>query len=222
MTFYPQCRITLKHQHRLHARLNSMLIMFESVTIAVNYLAHGDAKFKPGASAVFACQQAPLEISVPVCGPLTAAMNNQFPDGIQIQFEHRRTQALTDWASGLGKTPPEIFGFVAVTANLVAPYFVEFYEAYTQFIYDKYGKTELYPPLWRFARVVRNGISHGFKISIERAKDAPVSWYGLTYAYKDNGRAFIGVPHPDMTTGDLLLLMFQMNDLLDEEGVPLI
>jgi hypothetical protein len=218
MAFYPQCRITYKGKHRLHDRLNNLLIINAAVVIATHYLLKGEANFEYGSISTFACQEANLEVRVPISGPLEVALLNKFPDEIRVEFHENRKLLFSEWAAGLGRSEPMVWGLVAATANMIVNIFVEFYEAYSQFIHDRYRKAESYPPLWRFARVVRNSISHGCRVSINSAKESPVEWCKLKYSFADNGRPIIGVAHADLSIGDILVLMFEMSDLLDAEG----
>lgn len=69
--------------------------------------------------------------------------------------------------------------------------------------------------VWRFARVVRNAISHAGRISIDDKGFVPVSWANVTLGQIDNGREIIGV---DLELPDLMLLMLDMDVTLESYG----
>jgi hypothetical protein len=111
---------------------------------------------------------------------------------------------------------------MGVIANMIGPIFVEFYEAYVQVVLDSHQKTfDRVPEVWRFARVIRNGISHGYRLRIDGTNERPVTWYGLTYSKSDNGRSLLGTIDGDLWAGDLVVLMFEMDDLLEKINCPI-
>lgn len=57
---------------------------------------------------------------------------------------------------------------------------------------------------------------HGGKVRQDRKND-PGEWRGITYSAKDNGQQIIG---GDLTLGDVIVLMFDLNDELDMLGSP--
>jgi hypothetical protein len=69
-----------------------------------------------------------------------------------------------------------------------------------------------------FARVVRNSIAH-HGIQIRDPNSPLVTWRGLSYNYADNGKKIIGV---DMRIGDVLGLMFEVNEELDHIPAPIL
>jgi hypothetical protein len=212
----------IRRGDRLYERFNNLVIVNAAMVIATTYLVRGAAKFEPGTPFLHACKQIELDVKLPVSGPLEAALANVKPDAMHIEVSARMPPEpdFNEWAAGLGRPRPSTFGLAAAAANMISPIFVEFYEAYRQYIHDKYRRAESYPTLWRFARVIRNSIAHGGFITIQSAKERPVAWYGLNYSYADNGRKIVGFVESDLTGGDLILLMFEMSDLLDQEGCP--
>ncbi|MFA1674259.1 hypothetical protein ACDY97_16150 [Rhizobium mongolense] len=77
-----------------------------------------------------------------------------------------------------------------------------FYENQRASLKAQYGSVRHWPAVWDFARVVRNAMSHGGKISID--DDTRVSWNGLHYCASDNGRAII---NRDLWPADLFILL---------------
>lgn len=222
MTFYPQSRITFKGEHRLHDRLNTLLVVNQSMVMACYYLIKGRATFAEGETASHQCRQLNIKVRLPIFGPLEAALGARYPDKISVTFEECVIEGpYNEWAAGLGRSGPIYYGLMSAAPHIAANTFVEFYEAFSDFIYDKYGKVKNWPAFWRFARVVRNSISHGGKVAIDNEKDEPVEWYGLRYSFANRGHPIIGVPFADLNVGDLIVLMFEMNDFLDAEGCPI-
>lgn len=73
----------------------------------------------------------------------------------------------------------------------------------------RYGKTlSGWPPVWNFARVVRNAMSHGGQINFTSTSAAPVAWKQLTYTPASNGRSIL---HSDLWPGDLFNLIIEMD-----------
>lgn len=83
-----------------------------------------------------------------------------------------------------------------------------FFEGHRNAIDGKFGNIATWPPVWNFARVVRNAMSHGGVINIQNPNAAPVHWNGLTYAPADNGRRIL---HTDLWPGDLMDLLIEMD-----------
>lgn len=218
MTFYPQCRITWKGKDRLHARLETFLIINAAFVYATASVAGREQPVERGDMVNCFCRYLNINVRLPLHGPLQAALAGKSPDRIAIECEEiiSRPQytGVGEWAGGFGSSRGISFGFAATIANMISPIFVEFYESYRQAVFATYQGQDNWPEVWRFARVVRNGLSHGGCISIERATERPARWYGLTYSHANNGHRFIGVLDADMSLGDFLVLMFEMDDVL--------
>jgi len=71
---------------------------------------------------------------------------------------------------------------------------------------QRFGSTRSWPPVWNFARVVRNAMSHGGQLAIEDR--AQVSWKRLSYSDADNGRRRI--INVDLWPADLIILVEEM------------
>jgi hypothetical protein len=72
----------------------------------------------------------------------------------------------------------------------------------------QYGDVSGWPPVWNFARVVRNAMSHGGTINFQNSNSQAVSWRGLTYSPADNGRTIL---HTDLWPGDIFELIVEMD-----------
>jgi len=86
--------------------------------------------------------------------------------------------------------------------------FVNYFERYRLYIEQKYdNNTNNWPTEWNFARVVRNTVAHGGCIDLSASASA-VSWRGLNYSPRDNGRKVL---FNDLWIGDLIYLMMDMD-----------
>ena len=68
------------------------------------------------------------------------------------------------------------------------------------------------PPVWNFARVVRNAMSHGGVLTL-KPRSRAVSWKGLHYSGAQAGRSIL---HTDIYPGDLFDLLRDMDSALPE------
>src|SRR5712671_3231249 len=76
---------TEKGKHRLHDRMNAILVATASITIASTYIIDGKVKLTPGAHVGAACKMFDLDLHLPVCGPVEVALAGKQPD--EILFE---------------------------------------------------------------------------------------------------------------------------------------
>jgi hypothetical protein len=157
--------------HRLHGRLNTLCIMLSSIAISMHYLIFGEARFPPGKGGDLYCKRVPAALRYPISGALEMALQDQIPKSIDIEFID-----LSDTAQL--KPPPETpskttMGIANIYTSIIGPLFVEFYEAYDEWLYRKLGNPEKWPDVWRFGRVVRNSISHGTSFSSREKKFRP-------------------------------------------------
>jgi hypothetical protein len=176
MVFYPQSRV-IRPGHRLHKRINDLLISHEAIVIATNDLASGSARFDPGDRGSIDCKQLDISVQIPVYGPLEKALADAAQVGSMIQFLPRGSEPylFNAYAAGFGKAPLS-YGFRRAVLDLVTPLLVEFFENYKDWINTRFpGGGSNWPEVWRFGRVVRNSISHGNRINIINSNASPVS-----------------------------------------------
>lgn len=84
-----------------------------------------------------------------------------------------------------------------------------FFEQNVESIKRRHGDNPSgWPPVWNFARVIRNAMSHGGKINFANPNAQTVSWKGLGYGPADNGRHVL---HSDLWPGDLFDLLIEMD-----------
>jgi Cu/Ag efflux protein CusF len=83
-----------------------------------------------------------------------------------------------------------------------------YFERHKLQMQQAHSGTSQWPAVWNFARVVRNAMAHGGKISILNKDAKPVTWKGLTYSYADNGRDIL---RNDLWPGDFFDLIQEMD-----------
>jgi hypothetical protein len=205
-----------KDRDRLHPRLNNLAITNAAVIIATFHVLKGSGAIEPGHGASFNCKQVPVSIGLPVDKALETALADKIPDAIEVNIGPNEPELLLfgPWSAGI-QASPRSKGLRNIFPNVITPVFVEFYESYKRWLIGTFGQSAQWPPVWRFARVIRNSISHGARVKIERPNDPPVTWYGLTYSFADNGAITVGC---DLAPGDLLLLLLELSDELDAAG----
>jgi hypothetical protein len=211
-------KITTSPQHRLHERLNKLLVLHEAIGTAVLLRIGRSTNFNRGDTATLACSQIPIAIRVPIVGPLQIAMANLKPDGIEIDVIPRPAegQAFTPFAGGIS-APQPVTGLQYILPTMTAPILVELYESVSDWLYSSIGHQDTWPSVLQFSRVIRHAASHGGSINMTGRSPKPVSWYGLTYSQSDNGRAVFGT---DLGLGDLIALMLEMDEELSRLGCP--
>lgn len=195
-------------KHRLIDQLNQLCILTASIGIATNYFVDGNNPCKEGEHLAVECKQFPREVLLPLYGPVQLAINGQKPDLIKIRFVKSRVIKKTYSTNAPGFRNVLIHAFSAV--------FTDFYENTKPFLKATFGPHQAdWPPLWNFARVVRNACSHNGKLYFENETHSPVKWQHLTYAPSMNGLPIVG---GDLSFGDILGLMFELSADLDKRG----
>jgi hypothetical protein len=132
---------------------------------------------------------------------ISAMVINRWPN--EIRFDVEGAVFPPARSVGFGVLDEFLFG---LGQSLIA----NFFERERSNLESKFGKPARgWPPVWNFARVVRNAMSHGGGINIR--DQASVSWGNLTYSAADSGRLVV---NRDFLAGDLLLLVRDMEDAL--------
>lgn len=104
--------------------------------------------------------------------------------------------------------------------HAISTIYVDFYEKHRTWIQTQYSRdAENWPPLFNFARMMRNFISHhAGHVGFTSPKSPSVAWHHLSYSPADTGKLVLGT---DVNIGDLLMLFFEIGDELDYLGCPL-
>jgi hypothetical protein len=152
-----------------------------------------------------------LEIELTPEGLLTPLAQGSWPTSLDLTF-HVTTNVGTT-------TPPPptaapvtapLSGIKRIQANIFEHAFIAYYERCSKEISDARSKGGGHPTL-AFATTIRNSFAHGGVIHFDPKKaGVTVSWGGLSYSIKDNGRQ---VMYNDMSQGDVILLMLEMDGL---------
>lgn len=192
---------------RAHQRY---FVDFVSYLVAAVGFAHaidsvrGEAStYQPMDTVLFSCKQSPAQwywAPAALLGRLSLKMDIE-----EIYF--RRFDALlppTTAILELGSLTPLFQTFAQALAT-------NYFERYRHQIKQSYGGISHWPSVWNFARVVRNAMAHGGRISILNEDEKPVTWKGLTYSYADNGRDIL---RTDLWPGDLFDLIQEMDAAL--------
>lgn len=104
----------------------------------------------------------------------------------------------------------------ALLATFAQALATNYFERHRSIIASRFGPVKNWPPVWNFARVVRNAMAHGGKVSILNANDPPGRWKGAHYTINDNGRDILAL---DLWPGDLFDLIIEMDSYLHADGV---
>jgi hypothetical protein len=207
---YPSGIVRLmKDRHRLHERtfILSAVCASISTAFALKVTAGQLPKFEVIG---FMCNQFDRCVVFPFAGPIEQMLTNTIPDVFEFRIDEQprgRNRQSGEW-------PME-----AMFTKVIAPFFVEFYEDFGPWI-RTHVHTEFikWPPVWQFARIVRNAASHGGRVGTGNPAFLPVTWHGLTYGPAQDGHKLFGA---DLALADILLLMLEMNDSLDQLGCPI-
>lgn len=210
MTYLAGEIVITRGKHRLIDPLNHLLVLTQSVGFTASYYSNGQVSLDHGDYVAVECKQFPLDVHLPLCGPVQAAIKGQKPDQIQIKFEPTpvKPRDYTTRSDGFREIFPYAF----------SPIFILFYENAKPFLESEFGTNQAgWPSIWDFARVIRNACAHGGHLSMTGRQPRPVSWHHLTYDQSRNGRRIVG---GDLTVADMLVLLFELSDDLDQRGYP--
>jgi hypothetical protein len=106
--------------------------------------------------------------------------------------------------------PIQLSNVQLLMARLIGDAFVSYYERHVGIAISKWGNERDggWPAVWSFGWAIRNACSHDGKIFFVSPNHAPVTWFGLTYDYRDNGKQVL---FDEMTGVELILLMEEMD-----------
>jgi hypothetical protein len=197
---------------RLYEPINDLLIILAALTHAASLMLGGTTHRTPKPTARIGTRQFDYDFVIPLRGPLEHALHDTKPGFIDI--------GMTKDRSPIPNVQAETKGLDRVGANITAPIFLTYFEPYNQWLDTYFGRDTLrtWPASLKFGRIVRNSIAHhGIDIRDPAAPSA--GWRNLSYSYANQGARIIGT---DMRLGDILGLMFEIDDDLDLLGAPVL
>jgi hypothetical protein len=198
---------------RLFEPLLTFMITFDALGIATDSMKRRALDLTPGNNAIEA-HQFGLWIKYTALQLTDAMTKNIRPKGFEVMFT-------PDEGTKGPQLGPVMFGYMTMTMNITTAIYVQFYEQHAPWIRGKFSTdTKNWPPLFNFARAIRNFIvHHGGKVHFDNANAAPVQWHHLTYSPADKGKQAVG--HGYISLGDLLVLLIEFGDALDAAGCPI-
>lgn len=203
MTYLAGEIVVARGKHRLIDPLNHLLVLIQSIGVAASYYSNGQVSIHHGDYIAIECNQFPLDVHLPLNGPVQAALKGQKPDQIQIKFEPTPVKS-KDYTT-------ESNGFREILPYAISPIFISFYENARPFLASKFGTNQAkWSPIWAFAHAIRNACAHGDHLLITHHRS--VFWYHLTYDESQNGKRIVG---GDLNLADMLVLLFELSDDLD-------
>jgi len=156
----------------------------------------------------------PLSLEIPLAGVADAAFAGKQAETRTIIIKDG-TQADKMESDGLFSQ-----GFNDVFWIPITPLFVEFFEAGHGWLKKRYPSgPQSWPAPLDFARHIRNAVSHGGRLHIDKDRGQTAGWHHLTIAFSDNTKQAIG-PNGFMSPADLLFLMIDAGEALDQIGCP--
>jgi hypothetical protein len=167
-----------------------------------------------------------LEIEVKPAAMLTPLTQFSWPTSLDLNFGVVTTVAIGNAGEGVSgvlsaagqavvlilrpmpdpPAMPPLNGMARLEANIMEHAFIAYYERHLDEINAARSRDN---PTLAFANAIRNAFSHGGSIHFTKAV-TPVTWGGLSYSEKDNGRQVL---YNDMSQGDVILLMLDMDKL---------
>lgn len=115
--------------------------------------------------------------------------------------------------SDIGSIQPKIpqRHFSKITPKIIGHPFANYYESMRTRIKSQY-KSDLkkWPSVLNFARVIRNGISHNFRINFDNPNASIVTWKNWSFGPSNNGDEFL-TNNNGLKAGDLIVLMEEMD-----------
>lgn len=194
--------------HRLLAPINDICIITNAIYVATHHYAGKDISRTPATTVALECNLFPVEVFLPVIGPVSAAIKEKQPEIIGIEFRAvpKKKPVYEIKSSGFKNAMMAIF-----TASIV-----NLYEDNLPFLKTSLGSdTQGWPDFWNFARVIRNACSHGGMLNFLNPNATPVNWHDVSYDPSQNGRQIIG---GDFSFGDMIVLLVEISDELDGLG----
>lgn len=212
----PSVIIINNGESRLFKPIFELFVLVEAISVSTKFRLGLTQSMNIHDYITIECIQIPLEIQLPVFGAIELAWHGTTPDGFVIRIVPKRS---------LNETPtgPDIHSIHGTLADIllysIRPTFVEYFETWRPWVMANIsGDSAGWPPVWDFARVIRNAISHNLG-QLNFTGSRSVSWEQLSYGRSDHGKQVIGA---DMSFAEILLLIFDLDAALDQHGCMLL
>lgn len=132
---------------------------------------------------------------------------NEWPDSLKLYYKEKAFNDLDDGENALT-------GFKAVFIYLGQSAYIQFWESIQLKIVNLYGNNRLdWSNVFKFGWIIRNALSHNFKITINDPRIKSVTWRGLEFGFSDQG---IDISEKLMFI-ELIVLMKDIEDELINE-----
>jgi hypothetical protein len=203
--------VLAKGENRLYQPIADLTILMQLLTAYNMRLANIPPQSSGGQMHI--AHRSKHLLLLPLVGPAEIALAGKEPSplavGIAIRPDHMPS------TSGAHVHAP----INRLYSNIVGPIFLTFYEGHRPWWVGRFNRDEkTWPPVLRFARVVRNAVAHHGRLDWASPHVGAVTWSGLTYTHADNGRAIFG--SGDLAVADMVFLMMDMSAELDRLGCP--
>jgi hypothetical protein len=198
-----------KGKHRFYAFLRDIVLAHAMFGRALDHL-HGHSTPPDQPVVGIACNCDPVMIAFNVSGSLEAAVSGNDPAWFMAKVIPKVRFLMP---AGVKK----ITALQGYNDGLIYGLFVLHCEAALEWVRARHPDYNRWPPVANFVRVVRNALVHGGTINIDSPTAPTVSWRGVTYDRAQKGRHI----KPDLNYGDLIILLFELDEELNNLGAPL-
>lgn len=199
---------------RLYEPLLTLMLAVDAAGIASECLRRGRLDRTPGNISIPA-HQLGLWIRFAALLPTEAMIRDIVPNGFQFVF------AKSEGHNAVSRPLARVPGYKGATMAIAQSLFVSFFEQHRDWIDGTFGEdTTYWPPLFNFARAIRDFIvHHNGRVHFENPNAPPVRWHHLAYAPADDGKQAVGSDY--ISTGDMIVLLVELGDTFDQAGCPL-
>ena len=197
----------LRGKTRCHPYITDLQTFYAVTTEAIArrlwYEAEGGPRYM-----TLAARAAAADVNLPLGPYVQAAIDGNAPDEIIVRIDTKEPAPRGVNASGMEN----------ISTRIVAAEFALFVETAFEWLRHKKKPIEDWPQASNFARIVRNAIVHGGRINIDNPNSIGGSWRNLHYDYRSKGRAILNTG--DLSIGDLIILMLEVEEDLNTLGAP--
>jgi hypothetical protein len=213
VTYLSGIRVLTKGQHRLFDPLHKVLIIVDGIGLGIAAALLG--RVEQGNYSSATSNEFGLLVKFPYLIPTVSIARGQPMAEIAFAFHPNQPEPLA-----AGKTQTTVRGYGDYVLGAVTPVYVDFWEKHRRWVRASCGsESHKWPPLFEFARMVRNFISHhSGHVHFDNPNAPTVAWHHLSYSPTDEGKRVIGA---EMQLAELIILLFEMGDQLDQMGCPL-